>query len=110
MSNSRGVIRTVALIVMIAFAAIADGILWWRWAIASGDLKTWLLFWSSFWGCIIGLVCGYEIWATITNHMTISTMWRKWEESSAEGKFWSRTCLIILDIALNSLIIHLWFH
>jgi hypothetical protein len=95
---------------MIVGACVADSILWWRWAIAVGELKDWLFFWATFWGCIIGLVCGYEIFATITKRMTISTMWKKWEESSSQGKFWSRTTLIILDISLNALIIHLWFH
>ena len=46
-----GVVRTLGLIAMIAFVTLAEGILIWK--------KQW--WWAAFWGCIIGLVSGFEI-------------------------------------------------
>jgi len=104
-----GITRTVALWVMMIGACVADGLLWWRWAVEGYQFIT--LFWATFWACIISLVVGYELWATITKHMTISTMYKKWITYEKEnGIFpWGRTVLIILAVALNALIIHLWF-
>ena len=96
-----GIIRGIALWIMMGGAAIADAILYWKGQIV----------WGTFWSCIILLVIGYELWAKFISKdkKTISNMYRDWIVSE-KGKFpWARIVLIILAIALMALIIHLWF-
>lgn len=98
-----GIIRGIALWIMMGGAAIADGLLYWRGQIV----------WGTFWSCIIALVIGYEIWGKFISkeRKTISNMYRDWIVADKQsGNFaWGRLVLIILCIALNALIIHLWF-
>ena len=109
-----GIIRGVALWVMMGGAAIADGILWWRWTcMPDAASKLWLLVWAIFWACIIALVIGFEIYGKFFSpvKITISNMWRDWITYEKDNKKfpWGRVTLIILCVALNALIVHLWF-
>ena len=101
--STGGIIRGVALWVMMIGAVVADFLCYWR-----GQTV-----WGTFWSCIIALVIGYEIWGKFFSKekKTISNMFRDWIVYEKEhGMFpWGRTVLIILCIALNALIIHLWF-
>jgi hypothetical protein len=98
-----GIIRGIALWVMIIGAVAADFICYWRGQIV----------WGTFWSCIIALVIGYEIYGKFISKekKTISNMFRDWIVWEKENKKfpWGRTTLIILWTALTALIVHLWF-
>lgn len=95
MSNTPGgITRTVALIVMMVGAAIANGLLYWR-----GEI-----WWATFWSLIIALVVVYEVLSTIFKGKTISTQYKEFIQRQP---FWGYTILAILCIALNALILHL---
>jgi len=89
-----GIIRTGALGIMIAGAAIADAILWWE--------CQWV--WASFWLVIILLVSGYEIVCYAVKRKTISTMWKDW---AIKNPVTSKVVLVILFISLTALCVHL---
>ncbi len=89
-----GITRTIALIVMIVCACIADFILYFKGQVI----------WGLFWSIIIGLVGVFEIVSYVTDKETISTKWKKWAEKSP---FWAYLTLILLWVSLNALILHL---
>jgi len=89
-----GQIRTIALIVMIVSAVVADVILY--------LCKQWV--WASFWSVIIFLVLVYELATYLLQRKTISTLWKEWTEKSPVIAY---VTLTILWVALTALCVHL---
>ena len=110
-----GVIRTVALWVMIVFVTLYDALLWWQMTqMPTAFLQFCVGTWAVFWALIVLLVGGFEIYGNFFSpvKLTISNMYREWQKyEKANNKFqWSRVGLLMVWISFTGLIVHLWFY
>lgn len=109
-----GIIRGIALWVMMVTVTICDGILWWRVAVTPDPLIQFCIgVWAIFWALIILGVVAFEIYGKFFSpvKITISNMYRDWITYEKENKLfpWGRVVLLGLWLAFTALIVHLWF-
>ena len=101
--STGGIIRGIALLVMIGTVVLGDAILYWQHQVV----------WGIFWSCIIALVLGFEVYGKFISKqkLTISNMWRDWIVYEKDNKKfpWGRITLIIIWVSFTALIVHLWF-